>query len=296
MRPPFRAPIKGRNVNRLVRSVVLALTASGAPAWAQGKLDVHTMKAFGGTYQLECGNNASAKATVFVDGLVFLNGDKRIAGSNVQSAASFYGPGQSSEFRTVLLSETPGAQLRFAIYVDKSGPYLKLDPDTKLVSAIGPALLQQKFRRCDGSAKPVQTAAAPAPSPGSSGANTAKTFKGYALHELSAAGLLYDPKAKATYYKALGPLSKEPWLAKLDGPSPQNRPVKVAGADYVLLAACKNHDCAENSTVLLYSAAQSVVYGKVYQRGKSTLIGAPPPAVAAELEGLWKKEWRSQPK
>lgn len=32
------------------------------------------------------------------------------------------------------------------------------------------------------------------------------------------------------------------------------------------------------------------------QRGKSTLIGNPPPAVAAELERLWKKQFRSQPK
>ena len=52
----------------------------------------------------------------------------------------------------------------------------------------------------------------------------------------------------------------------------------------------------KNNTVLLYSSAPEVVYGKVYQRGKSTLIGAPPPAVASELEALWKKEWRSQPK
>jgi hypothetical protein len=109
-----------------------------------------------------------------------------------------------------------------------------------------------------------------------------KTFKGYALDELSAAGLLYNQKAKATYYKMLGPLSKAEWLAKLDGPSPQNRRIKVAGADYFLLAACKNRDCENNSTVLLYSPVQDVVYGTVYQRGKSSLIGAPPPAVAAE--------------
>lgn len=127
-----------------------------------------------------------------------------------------------------------------------------------------------------------------------SAANSRKTFKGYALTELSAAGLLYDPKAKTAYYKALGPLANEPWLAKLDGPSPQNKPVKVAGADFVLLAACKNRDCGDNNAVLLWSGAPDVVYGRVYQRGKSTLIGAPPPAVAAELEKLWKQEWRSQ--
>ena len=126
-------------------------------------------------------------------------------------------------------------------------------------------------------------------------ANGQKTFKGYALTELGAAGLLYDPKAKAGYIKALGPLAKEPWLAKLDGPSPQNRPVRVANSDFVLVAVCKNRDCSDHNTVLLWSAPD-VVYGKVYQRGKSTLIGSPPPAVASELEKLWKSEWRSQPK
>jgi hypothetical protein len=130
---------------------------------------------------------------------------------------------------------------------------------------------------------------------GGAAANSQKTFKGYALTELSAAGLLYDPKAKAAYMKALGPLAKEPWLAKLDGPSPQNRPVKVANTDFVLVAACKNRDCADHNTVLLWSVPD-VVYGKVYQRGKSTLIGSPSPAIAAELEKLWKTEWRSQPK
>jgi hypothetical protein len=126
-------------------------------------------------------------------------------------------------------------------------------------------------------------------------ANLQKTFKGYALTELSAPGLLYEPKAKAAYMKALGPLAKEPWLANLDGPSPQNRPVRVANTDFVLLAACKNRDCADYNTELLWSAPD-VVYGKVYRRGKSTLIGSPPPAVASELEKLWKTEWRSQPK
>jgi len=123
-----------------------------------------------------------------------------------------------------------------------------------------------------------------------------KASKSYALDELSAAGLLYNQKARAAYYKALGPLAKEPWLAKLDGPSPKNRRVNVAGADYYLLAACKNGDCEENNIVLLYSPARDVVYGKVYQRGKSTLIGSPTLAVTVELERLWKSEWRAQGK
>jgi hypothetical protein len=120
--------------------------------------------------------------------------------------------------------------------------------------------------------------------------------KKYELHELDAGGVMLDPKVKAAYYKALGNLKSEPWLAKLDGPSPQNKRVKVAGADYVLVSSCKNKDCGENNAVFLYSPAQDVMYGKVYQRGKSTLIGSPPPPVTTELEWLWKTEWRSQPK
>ena len=135
--------------------------------------------------------------------------------------------------------------------------------------------------------------AGPALSPGKV---YAQAQKKYELHELDAGGVILDPKVKAAYYKALGKLSSEPWLAKLDGPSPQNKRIKVAGADYVLVSSCKNRDCAENNAVLLYSPANDVMYGKVHQRGKSTLIGAPPPAVVTELERLWKTEWRSQPK
>lgn len=126
--------------------------------------------------------------------------------------------------------------------------------------------------------------------------NRQKIFKGYALTELTAAGLLYNPKAKAAYYKALGPLVKQPWLAHLDGPSREYRPVKVAGDDFMLGSTCKNHDCHDNTIVLLWSGAQNVVYGKVVQKGRSTLIGAPPPAVATELDRLWKAEFRSQAK
>jgi hypothetical protein len=281
-------------MNRLICSVILVLAAISSTAWAQGKLDANTMKAFGGTYQLDCSNNASPKATVFPDALVFLHGDKRVAGSKPESQTSFYGNSPPPEYLIMLVSEAPGGQLFFAIHQDKSGQYLKIDGDAKVVSAIGKPLTGQKFRRCDGTAKPMQTAAAPAAQ--GKAADPNKPFKGYALTELTAAGLLYNPKAKATYYKALGPLSKESWLAQLDGPSSENKPVKVAGADYVLVSTCQNRDCWENNVVLLYSGPQDLVYGKVYQRGKSTLIGSPPPAVATELERLWKSEFRKQQK
>jgi hypothetical protein len=64
------------------------------------------------------------------------------------------------------------------------------------------------------------------------------------------------------------------------------------GTEYLLASACKDHDCADNNAVLLYSAVQGVVYRKVYRQRRATLIGAPPPAVASESDRLWQAEWR----
>jgi hypothetical protein len=36
------------------------------------------------------------------------------------------------------------------------------------------------------------------------------------------------------------------------------------------------------------------VYGHINERGRVTRVGGPPPAVAAELERLWRKQWRQQ--
>jgi hypothetical protein len=118
----------------------------------------------------------------------------------------------------------------------------------------------------------------------------------HAQRMLEPAEYLQDPKFKPLYFKALGPKSKTPWLAKMDGPASTTRKVQVDGTEYVLSAFCKNRDCGDNSAVLLYSAPKGVLYGTVYEKGKSTLIGDPPPAVATELPKLWKIEWRSQPK
>lgn len=269
-------------IRYLIQGSVAIFVTVSTPAWSQG-LDADTLKAYGGTYMVDCRNPASAKATVFADALVFLHGSKRVAGSNVQAASSYFGNSPPEGYLMALLSEVAGgAEMYWFIFEDKSGRYLNIDGDAKLVAAIGKPLVGQKFRRCDGASQRV-TAPPPAPP------------RSYAMTELSAAGILLDPKAKAAYYKALGSLVKEDWLATLDGPSSENKVVAVAGAEYVRAYACKNHDCYDNNTVFLYSASQNLVYGKVYQRGKSTLIGVPPPGVAKELERLWRERFRSNP-
>lgn len=105
---------------------------------------------------------------------------------------------------------------------------------------------------------------------------------------------LKDPKFKQLYVKALGTKAKTPWLAKVDGPAPTTRKVRVIGSEFVLAAFCKNQGCGENSAVLLYAADRGQLYGTIFEKGKTTLIGDPPPGLAIELNKLWKKEWRQQ--
>ena len=105
---------------------------------------------------------------------------------------------------------------------------------------------------------------------------------------------LKDPKFKELYVKALGPKAKTPWLAKMDGPAPTTRKVRVIGSEFVLAAFCKNGDCGDNSAVLLYAADRGQLVGSIYEKGRTTVIGEPAPGLAIELNKLWKKEWRQQ--
>lgn len=76
--------------------------------------------------------------------------------------------------------------------------------------------------------------------------------------------------------------------------SAATKKLRVGGAEYVFAASCKNRDCEDNNLVLLYSALQGKVYGKVLERRRAFLIGDPPAAVASELDRLWTAEWRQQ--
>lgn len=277
-------------LGRLTFAVVLALLAIATPAaYAQEGLDPDTFETFGGTYMSDCANNAAPRVTLFKDAVVYLEGDKRIAGKNVMAAASFYGQDVPETYLTAILSDVDAAgnQLRLIVSQDAEGYYVTLDPDPAVLSKISAAMREKKFRRCDSAgttkaAAPPVPAATKAPPPGSP--------IGLGV---TASGMLADRKFKTAYHKALGARVREPWLANLDGPSVETTMVKVAGAEYMLVVACKNHDCYDHSTVLLWSPAKKLVYGLVHQAGRNALLGAPTPAIATELRTLWKAQWRA---
>jgi hypothetical protein len=233
------------------------------------------------------------------DSLVVQDGGKAVlTGRNVKPAPAYFGASAPPEFETALTSEIArGEALVFVFYRNASGLFATVEGGPKVMSALPAALKGKRARHCDPNRNAAPGAAAAAAGGSAAGTgNSARIFKGYALTELSASGLLYNARAREIYHKALGPLVKEPWLARLDGPSSEGRAMKVANDEYVMLYTCKNHDCHDHNVVLLWSGVQDVVYGQVHQKGKSTLIGNPPPAVAAELDKIWKKQFRSQAK
>ena len=105
--------------------------------------------------------------------------------------------------------------------------------------------------------------------------------------------LLRNPKFKAAYLAALGPKSKEKWLATMTN-SGLVRSETVAGTSYQVATPCKPHDCADNNLLLLYSPTRGVVYGHLYEKGKVTTLGNPDVATGAELQTMWKKEFRQR--
>ncbi len=282
-------------MNRLVHCTTLVLAAISSAAWAQGKIDMKLMQPYLGVLAPDCSNYMLPQLKNLGDSLVVQDGGKAVlTGRSVKPAPKYFGATPPPEFETAFTSEVAGGEaLVFVYYRNASGLFAAVEGGPKVMTVLPAAFKGKRARHCDPNRNVAPGAAA---GPSAQAKADPTKFNGYALTELSASGLLFNPKAKAAYYKALGPLSKEPWLAKLEGPSSENTPVKVAGAEYVMLYTCKNHDCYDNNVVLLWSGVQDVVYGKVYQKGKSTLIGDPPPAVAAELEKLWKKQFRSQPK
>jgi Inhibitor of vertebrate lysozyme (Ivy) len=287
-------------MNRLIQSAMLIATVTSTSAWAQSKSDIQRMQPYLGVLAPDCSNYMLPQLKNLGDSLVVQDGGKAVlTGRNVKPAPKYFGATPPPEFETAFTSEVTGGEaLVFVYYRNASGLFAAVEGGPKVMAALPAAFKGTRARHCDPNRNvaPGATAAATGTAASAGTGNSAKIFKGYALTELSAAGLLYNAKVKEIYYKALGPLVKESWLAKLDGPSSEGQAMKVANDDYVMLYTCKNRDCYDNNVVLLWSGIQNVVYGKVYQKGKSTLIGNPSPAVAAELEKLWKKHFRSQPK
>ncbi|WP_079415456.1 Ivy family c-type lysozyme inhibitor [Thiomonas intermedia] len=266
-------------------ATLAALLVPAAPAWAD--LDAAALRLWGGNWSVACGNTAAPYLRVLQSSLMVVARNRQLAGRQVRPAYSYFGQSTPENFDVALLSEVrPGAELTFLIWRDARGPYIEISGDKAVETALAPVLgsaMRAKYRDCNAAARPPSgDTAAPAPPPLPAPGEAA-----------SPTDLLRDPRFKAAYLAALGPLAREAWLRTLNGPAPPNRQVQIDGHTYTLSAACKPHDCGDNNLVLLYNPRSGTVHGRVLQQGRrATLIGKPPPRLAAAIETLWRQEWR----
>lgn len=247
-----------------------ALLALSTPATAQPNHKL--MQALGGVYAPDCGNYLLPQLKFLGDTLVVQDqGKALLTGRKVRPApAGAYGP---AGFVAALTSEVAtGEMMDFVFTRDASGLYVTVAGSPRVMQTLPAPLNGTRIRHCD----PNRNAApGAAPSP-----------------QLNPWDLLQDAAFKRAYLHALGPLAREPWLAKLSGPAAPVRTVRVAGVDYQLAAVCKPHDCYDHNIVLLWAPGVRGIYGHVVQGARVTPIGAPPPPIAAALERLWTAEYR----
>jgi len=271
----MNTPSTTSRTHRRVVAVALALLCAAAPARAQGKVDAKLAQRYGGVLAPDCSNYLLPQLLFPGDSLVVRDGGKALlTGRNVRAVPAYFGATPPPEFEAALTSEiAPGEAMVFVFYRNASGLFATVEGGPKVMAALPAGLKGKRVRHCDPNRNAV-----PGAVPG------AVTMP---------PGLLRDARFKRAYVQALGPLAKEDWLARLDGPAQPVEGKKIAGIEYQVVSVCKNHDCFDNSMVVFYAPASNTVYGTVFQRGRSTVVGSPSAAVGAELERVWKATYRS---
>jgi len=254
---------------------------SFAPSVALGQLDADALKTYGGRYAVDCANPASPHIDVTATALNVEQGTRRMTGTNLQSAVSYFGNSEPPKgFMVALLSEVRGGlELTGMMWTDRQGPYIKLDGSPKVRAALG-ALVDAHFHDCN----PARAQRVL----GQQANDAADSKRDAALRRQNEKG-----EFGTAYRRALGPLARQPWLAEIAGyPESLDKTVQVQGASYRFGQACKPHDCYDNNMVVLHAPSQGVVYGKAVVALRPSYFGAPPPAVQRELDRLWLATFR----
>ena len=260
---------------RAATAALCAWTALQTPGVALAALDPATDRQVAGVYSNACGDRSQVMIRLYGDVLDVEKATMAVKASRLQVTKTPPAGAPVPDFKAVVRGEVKGGDgVVLVLSHNAKGLFARIDGGEKSLLPLGPGVIGQQLRHCD----PNRNALPGAP----------------VEVRLSPPDLLRDARFKAAYLQALGPLAKERWLARLEGPAPELRKVKVVGNEFTLAAACKPHDCADHNTVLLWTPKPGVLHGLVFQRGRSTLIGNPPPDVAKELQRLWAAQWRQR--
>ena len=269
----------------LAAALLSAAAFVPAAARSQGTgLSPDAMAAYGGRWSTSCADAAAPTLQVRQDMLIAESGKRRVVGRKPDTAHSFYGSSQPpAHFDVALMSNVDkGGAMTFLVFREARGQSITLDAAKPVAGQLGPELMKLRYWRCDGAARaatpPAEPAAASQPPPPTG----------------SPAALAQGPAMQKAWRAALGTRENDRWLVRREGPSPEPQWVTVDGTRYLLHAFCKPHDCHDNNAIALYDQGSGRIYGLVQRNDRNTLVGAPPQALAPQLERLWREQWRQK--
>jgi hypothetical protein len=255
-----------------IRAALLAATC--LPTAAPAALDVAFERQVGGVFSNACGDRSQVMVRLYGDVLDVERGGIAVKANKVKASTQAPAGPAVADFKAVVRGEVKGGDgLVLVLTHNAKGLFARIDGGEKSLAPLGAGVIGQTIRHCDPNRNALPGAP---PSP----------------RLPSPPDLLKDARFKAAYLQALGPLAREPWLTRLDGPAPESRRVKVAGSEYLLASVCKPHDCYDHNLLLLWQDEPGRLLGLLQQRGRKTLLGAPSPAVAGEIDKLWAGEFR----
>ena len=271
----------------LATALLSAAAFAPGAAWSQQGskgLPPDAMAAYGGRWSTSCADASAPTLQVRENQLIVESGKRRVVGQSPETAHSFFGNSQPpARFDVALMSDVDKAGvLTFLVFREARGQSVTLDAAKPVAGQLGPDLMKLRYWRCDGSARAALPAVEPtatkqpAPPPG------------------SPAALAQGPAMQKAWRAALGAKENDRWLVRREGPAPEPQWVTVAGTRYVLHAFCKPHDCHDNNAIALYDQGSGRIYGLVQRSGKNVLVGAPPQALAPQLDKLWREQWRQK--
>lgn len=279
-----RSKTTSTNARTLLGAALLAALLP-ASAWAQqgGGQFPNSIGQYTGRWSANCADNAAPTLQVRQDMLIAESGKRRVVAREPQTAYSFFGNSPPpAGFDVALMSDAGKAgSMTFLVYRGSRGQYITLDADKPVAGQLGPEMMKQRYWRCNGAERAL-------PPPSEPAAKVPPPPTG------SPAALAQGPAMQKAWRAALGPRENDRWLVRREGPAPEPQWVTIDGTRYLLHAFCKPHDCYDNNAIALYDQGSGRIYGLVQRSGANRLVGAPPQALAPQMDKLWREQWRQK--
>jgi hypothetical protein len=192
----LRRPPPGRPPTGVATLAALAALAALVASPALAALDPVTDRQVGGVLSNACGDRSQIMIRLYDDTLDIERAGVAVKASKLKSSRSAP-PGAPAvpEFAAAVQGQAKGGAVNLTITHGAKGLFARIDGSEAALAPLGAGVVGQVLRHCD----PNRNRLPGAPIP---------------LEEQTIGALLKRPGFPAAYRAALGPLAREPWIAR----------------------------------------------------------------------------------